>query len=131
MGLTSWKVMLFVKQISPQQRITLKRKRQTDQTSLQACGLTMRNGRQNNDNRFFMKDWQERLDAFLKFNEYKILQNAGHISKRQADDYARNQYEQFESQRRTYIENQAEEEYIKDLEEAAKQLPSRNKGGSQ
>lgn len=77
----------------------------------------------------FMKDWQERLNAFLEFNDYNILQNAGTISKKQADNYARHEYEKFESQRRAYIESQAEEEYIKDLEQAAKQLPSNNKGG--
>lgn len=76
-----------------------------------------------------MKDWQEKLNAFLEFNEYKILQNAGNISKKQADDYARNEYEKFESKRRAYIESLAEEEYIKDLEETAKMILSKNKGG--
>jgi len=76
----------------------------------------------------FMKDWQEKLNAFLEFNEYSILQNAGNIAKKQADDYARNEYEQFDYKRRAYIERQAEEEYIKDLEQAARQLPVKNKG---
>ena len=77
-----------------------------------------------------MKDWQEKLDAFLEFNEYNILQNAGNISKKQADDYARKEYEQLESKRREHIETQAEEAYIKDLEQAAKQLPAQKNGGS-
>ncbi len=79
----------------------------------------------------FMKDWQEKLDGFLKFNEYNILQNAGNISKKQADDYARREYAKFESTRREYIENQAEEKYMKDLEQAAKQLPVKKNGGTE
>tara|TARA_Y100000389_G_C17439376_1_gene507621 strand:- start:703 stop:1830 length:1128 start_codon:yes stop_codon:yes gene_type:complete len=76
----------------------------------------------------FMRNWQEKLNAFLEFNEYNILQNAGNISKKQADNYARKEYEQFESKRRDHLENQAEEEYIKDLEQAARQLPAKSEG---
>jgi hypothetical protein len=54
------------------------------------------------------------------------LDNAGHISKKQADDYARSEYGKFELQRREFIENQAEKEYIKNLEKAAKQLGSKS-----
>ena len=40
----------------------------------------------------FMRDWQEKLNAFLEFNEYNILQNTGDISKKQADEHARKEY---------------------------------------
>jgi hypothetical protein len=33
----------------------------------------------------FLKDWAERLDAFLKFNERDVLEGAGKMSKKQAD----------------------------------------------
>lgn len=52
------------------------------------------------------------------------------IFQKQAKDYARKEYEQFQSKRRNHLENQAEEAYIKDLEQAAKQLPAKNKGGA-
>jgi len=42
-----------------------------------------------------MKDWVERLDAFLKFNEYEILTNAGKISHKVAKKLAEDQYEKF------------------------------------
>lgn len=77
----------------------------------------------------FMKDWQDKLDGFLKFNEHEVLLNAGNISKKQADDYALREYEKFEVKRREYTERQAEGEYLKDLEQAAKQLPEKSKGG--
>lgn len=76
----------------------------------------------------FMRDWQQKLDGFLEFNEHEVLSNAGNISKKQADDYARHEYEKFEVKRRKYIENQAEDEYMKNLEQAAKQLPGSKPG---
>jgi hypothetical protein len=37
----------------------------------------------------FMKDWEQKLDDFLRFNERRVLPNAGKVSKRAAEDYAR------------------------------------------
>jgi hypothetical protein len=42
-----------------------------------------------------MKDWAERLDAFLKFNDYEILENAGKISAEVAKSLAEVEYEKF------------------------------------
>jgi len=42
-----------------------------------------------------MKDWTGKLDAFLKFNEYDILQNAGTVSKEIAKKIAETNYEVF------------------------------------
>jgi hypothetical protein len=42
-----------------------------------------------------MKDWSQRLDAFLQFNEYAILKDAGRISADIAKDLAETQYEQY------------------------------------
>ncbi|TWI83297.1 hypothetical protein IQ13_1405 [Lacibacter cauensis] len=42
-----------------------------------------------------MKDWSSRLDAFLKFNEYEVLENAGTIRKDVADNFAENEYIKF------------------------------------
>jgi hypothetical protein len=55
----------------------------------------------------FLKDWAERLDAFLTFNERDVLTGAGRISKKQADAHAENQYEQFAVQRRALLEDAA------------------------
>ncbi|HUT54061.1 MAG TPA: virulence RhuM family protein [bacterium] len=43
----------------------------------------------------YMKDWRERLDAFLRFNQKKILQKAGTISMEIARELALDQYEKF------------------------------------
>lgn len=42
-----------------------------------------------------MKDWIEKLDAFLKFNEYEVLQNAGTVSAEVAKQLAEKEFEKF------------------------------------
>ncbi len=42
-----------------------------------------------------MTDWSNRLDAFLKFNEYEVLDNAGKIRKDVADAFAEGEYLKF------------------------------------
>ncbi len=42
-----------------------------------------------------MKDWVEKLDAFLQFNDYSVLKNAGSISAEIAKKLAVEQYEKF------------------------------------
>ncbi|MBC2708715.1 MAG: virulence RhuM family protein [ANME-2 cluster archaeon] len=43
----------------------------------------------------YMKNWIEKLNAFLKFSEYEILTNAGHISHKVALALASKEYETF------------------------------------
>jgi len=51
-----------------------------------------------------MKDWVEKLDAFLKFNERQILNNAGKISHEVAEALALGEYEKFRvNQDRDYV----------------------------
>ena len=51
-----------------------------------------------------MKDWVEKLNAFLKFSEYEILTNAGRISHEVAETLALSEYEKYKKvQDKTYI----------------------------
>jgi hypothetical protein len=43
----------------------------------------------------YMKDWVERLDAFLQFNEKDILQDSGKISHEVAVGLAESEYEKY------------------------------------
>jgi len=70
----------------------------------------------------FMKDWEQKLDEFLKFNERRVLPDAGKVTKQEADDFARDEYDSFTERRRQYKEALGEAEAIKALEEAARQL---------
>jgi hypothetical protein len=42
-----------------------------------------------------MVDWSNKLDAFLQFNEYQLLDNAGKVSKEVANSFAENEYTKF------------------------------------
>lgn len=42
-----------------------------------------------------MADWVEKLDAFLKFNDYEVLTSAGKVSHEVAKELAEQQYESF------------------------------------
>jgi hypothetical protein len=42
-----------------------------------------------------MEDWVQKLDAFLQFNEYEVLQNAGKVSARLAKELAEGEYKKY------------------------------------
>jgi hypothetical protein len=73
----------------------------------------------------FMKDWEQKLAEFLRFNDRKVLSSAGKVSKKEADIFAKEEYDQFAQQRREYKEIIGQEESIKQLVEAAKILPQK------
>ena len=71
----------------------------------------------------FMRDWREKLDAFLKFNEREILDNAGKVSKEIADKMALDQYAVFHKKRlkkEAEMENIADDEELKKIEKRIK-----------
>lgn len=73
----------------------------------------------------FMKDWEQRLNDFLQFNQRNVLTDAGSVSKAQADAFAQDQYDRFAERRRAFKEAQGERDTIKALEDAAQNLPQR------
>lgn len=58
----------------------------------------------------FLKDWQEKLDQFLQFNDRDVLADAGQISKQQADEKAHTEYERYASAQRQLKEQQGEQD---------------------
>ena len=56
----------------------------------------------------FLRNWQEKLDQFLTFNEREVLHGAGNISKKQADEKAAVEYERYSAVRRAIKEQQGE-----------------------
>ena len=57
-----------------------------------------------------MADWAERLDAFLKFNEYDVLTNAGRVSAEVAKRLAEEQYAAFRVKQDKTFESDFERE---------------------
>lgn len=48
----------------------------------------------------FLQDWADKLDQFLSFNDRDVLNGAGKISKKAADDKAKLEFDRFAAQRR-------------------------------
>jgi hypothetical protein len=70
----------------------------------------------------FLRDWQGKLDEFLRFNEREVLSDKGRVSKADADARAEAEYECFAGRRRALLEAEGERVRQKALEEAAKAL---------
>jgi hypothetical protein len=70
----------------------------------------------------FLRDWETRLDEFLRFNDRQVLPGAGTVSHRTATEKAAAEYGLFESRRRALAEAQGERDAIGALEAAAKEL---------
>ena len=74
----------------------------------------------------FLQDWQEKLDQFLQFNDRKVLQGAGTVSKKTADEKAQGEYARFAEQRRLLKEAEGE----KDITELLHWKANKDKGTS-
>ena len=59
----------------------------------------------------YMKDWVEKLDAFLQFNEEEVLKNQGKVSHEVAIALAENEYEKY----RIIIDKVMESDFDKEL----------------
>ncbi len=70
-----------------------------------------------------MKDWTEKLDAFLRFNEYEILQNAGQVSHAIAKELAEKEYEKFRVRQ--------DETYESDFDRAVRKQLEGKQGGDE
>jgi hypothetical protein len=75
----------------------------------------------------FLKDWTEKLDSFLTFNERDVLEDAGRVSREQAEAHAQVQYEQFAAKRRALLEAEGAEFQSRALEDAARALSKSKK----
>jgi hypothetical protein len=70
----------------------------------------------------FLRDWETRLDDFLRFNDRAVLPGPGSLSKAEADEHARDEYERFAARRRALREAEGERSSIAALESAARRL---------
>ena len=62
----------------------------------------------------FMKDWAGKLDAFLQFNDYNVLKDAGKVSHDVAVQLAEGEYEKFRVQQ--------DRDYISDFDKEVKRI---------
>lgn len=74
----------------------------------------------------YMQEWPKKLDAFLAFNERRVLPGLGKRKREDADAHAEREYDRFAARRREALEHEAEVEELKQLEETARRLPKRS-----
>lgn len=76
-----------------------------------------------------MAEWEQKLDAFLTFNERDLLAHAGKISAHVAETLALDRYEEFDAKRREEARKAADAEDVMLLEElqakASEMLPKK------
>lgn len=70
----------------------------------------------------FMADWETKLNEFLRFNDRKVLPDAGKRTRKEADAYAHAEFEKYAHTRREHKELAGAVENIRALESAAKLL---------
>lgn len=58
----------------------------------------------------FLRDWHDKLDQFLQFNDREVLQGAGKVSQKMADEKAQVEYSQFAEQQRRLKEAEGEKD---------------------
>jgi len=75
----------------------------------------------------FLKDWETKLNEFLRFNERAVLDGKGTVSHADAVLKAEAEYEEFAARRRALLEAEAEQVQNQALEDAAKALPEKPK----
>jgi hypothetical protein len=75
----------------------------------------------------FLRDWEQKLDDFLRFNERAVLTDGGSVSRVEADQRAAAAYDVFDARRRAELEAAAERDTMAELELRAKALPKRAK----
>ncbi len=120
MGLTSWKVGEVRKTDVTTGKNYLNEEEIDDLNRIVVMWLDFAEDQAKRRKQVFMKDWEQKLDEFLRFNDRKVLPNAGKVSKQAAEVHAKAEYERFEIRRRAYKESVGEAETIKQLEETAK-----------
>jgi len=76
----------------------------------------------------FLKDWPERLDAFLSFNDRDVLPGLGSVSRDAAEQRALAAYEHFNERRRLAAEDQGAVDAMAALEDAARIAEQRSTG---
>ena len=58
----------------------------------------------------FLRDWQQRLDQFLAFNDRSVLDGAGKVSKKQAEAKAADEFDRYAADRRAAKESLGEKD---------------------
>jgi len=127
MGLTSWKGTQVLKGDVKVAKNYLKEHEIKELNRIVGMFLDYAEDQTQRRKQVFLKDWPERLDAFLSFNDREVLPGLGKISRAAAEQCAFAAYEQFNERRRLAAEEQGAIDSMAALEDAA-QIAEQRRG---
>jgi hypothetical protein len=127
MGLTSWKGTRVLKGDVKVAKNYLKEDEIKEPNRIVGMFLDYAEDQAQRRKQVFLKDWPERLDAFLSFNDREVLPGLGRISRDAAEQRAFAAYEQFSARRRLTAEEQGAIDSMIALEDAA-QIAEQRRG---
>jgi hypothetical protein len=125
MGLTSWKGARVLKGDVKVAKNYLTEKEIKELNRIVGMFLDYAEDQAQRRKQVFLKDWPERLDAFLSFNDRDVLPGLGSISRDAAEQQAFAAYDQFNERRRLVAEDQGALDAMAALEDAARLVERR------
>lgn len=123
MGLTSWKGGSVQKADVRTAKNYLNEQEIDDLNRIVVMWLDFAEDQARRRKEVFLKDWASKLDDFLRFNDRRVLGDAGKVSHAQAMAHAEQEYEQYAARRRAWLEAEGEVANVQALEESVKALP--------
>jgi hypothetical protein len=127
MGLTAWKSGVVRKGDVTVAKNYLREDEITELNRIVVMFLDFAEDQARRRKQVFLTTWQTRLDDFLRLNERAILPDAGTVTRERADALAEQEYERFAALRRAQLEDEAEADILKQLEDEVKKLPQSKK----
>lgn len=128
MGLTTWKSGVVRKNDVTVAKNYLRETEITELNRIVVMFLDFAEDQAQRKKQIFLRDWQTRLDDFLRFNDRAVLPDAGRVTREQADRKAAAEYDEFSARLRAVQEAEGEAEALRQLEATAKKLPKREPG---
>lgn len=108
MGLTSWKSSAVRKGDITTAKNYLQHEEIAELNRIVTMWLDFAEDQARRRKQVFLKDWETKLDEFLRFNERAVLHGRGSVSKADADAHAEREYEEFAARRRALLEAEGE-----------------------
>ena len=127
MGLTSWKGEVVRKADVGIAKNYLRENEISELNRIVVMFLDFAEDQSERRKQIFMKDWKQKLDDFLRFNDRSVLPGPGSIRRETAERLANAEYDTFEKERRTQLEAQGEADTMRQLEDVAKKIKKRKK----
>lgn len=127
MGLTSWKGNKVRKQDVDTAKNYLKEDEINELNRIVTMYLDYAEDQARRRKVMYMKDWEDRLDAFLEFNERDILDHTGSLKASVAKKLAGERYDDFNEKRKQLEARKADEETLEELKQIEEKAKKRGK----